>query len=227
MSLKIGIDLDEVVYPFVDVFRRWLVEERGIRAAEDCPRPTHWGFFKDWGLTTDTFMEEFVAGIQAGCIFHEGDPIPGSIEGLHELAERGHELIFITARHIPGAESQARRATLKWLASHDVALSGLCISEDKGALQTDIFLDDAEHNYDSLEADGETMPVLLTRKWNEDHPGRRVHRWEQFCGFVEMAHTFVGASADSQEGPNSPFDRQDIVREAFTIWSEPYELQED
>lgn len=225
MSLKIGVDLDEVVYPFVSVFRRWLVEERGIRTAEECPFPTHWGFFKEWGMTTDTFMEEFVAGIHAGYIFHTGEPIPGSIEGLHQLAERGHELIFITARHIPGAESEARRATLKWLASCDIALSGLCISDDKGALQTDIFLEDAEHNYDSLEADGETMPVLLTQRWNRGHPGRRVDSWDQFCEFVEMAHTFMGASADDSDGGVDLLDRQDIVREAFGVWSNPYTMQ--
>lgn len=225
MSLKIGVDLDEVVYPFVSVFRRWLVEERGIRTAEECPHPTHWGFFKEWGLTTDSFMEEFVASINAGYVFHVGEPLPGSIEGLHQLAERGHELIFITARHIPGAEAQARRATLKWLASHDVALSGLCISDDKGALQTDIFLEDAEHNYDSLEADGETMPLLFTQRWNKDHPGRRVQSWEHFCEFVEMAHTFMGASEDGSDGGVNPLDRQDIVREAFTVWNEPYTMQ--
>jgi len=225
MSLKIGVDLDEVVYPFVSVFRRWLVEERGIRTAEECPFPAHWGFFKEWGLTTDSFMEEFVAGVRAGYIFRTGEPIPGSIESLHGLAERGHELIFITARHVPGAECEARRATLKWLASHDVALSGLCISEDKGALQTDIFLEDAEHNYDSLEADGETMPVFLTQTWNKDHPGRRVRTWEQFSEFAEMAHTFITASEDDLGEGVNPLDRQDIIREAFSVWGEPYTIQ--
>jgi len=215
MGLRVGIDLDGVVYPFVDMLRQWLVEERGRLTAEQCPPADHWDFYKDWGLTTPEFLEEFCASIHAGFMFHQGEPIPGSIETMHKLADEGHELIVITSRHIIGAEAEARRATLKWLASHDVALSGIAITPDKGVLATDLFLEDAEHNYDSLEADEETMPILLTQAWNAEHPGRRVADWTEFDHIVTSIDAYFSAWGDGAEVFESPFDRQMAVRDGY------------
>lgn len=217
--LRIGIDLDGVVYPCVTILRRWLVEVKDWDP-ERCPPATSWGFYADWGMTEADFDREFTEAIEADFMFTEGDPRAGALEALHRFTEQGHHLYVITARQIEGVELEARRQTFRWLAQHDIALSGIAISHDKGVLPTDVFLEDAIHNYEFLENQEETLPVLLTRKWNQDHGGRRVADWDEFADVVEALHGFLCAAQD-ERGEFEVHARQPIIREAWETLMEP------
>lgn len=187
-SLVVGVDLDEVCYPFVDAFRHWLVHERGLPAA-DLPPPTRYGVpSREWGLDEEAFLAEFCAAIEAGHLFAVGDPLPGAKEGLDALRAAGHEIVLITARGYPPLREAIELATVEWLERHGLPHDRLIFDHDKTCVRTDVFLDDAVHNYDAL-AEAGLRPVLYTQPYNVDHPGERVDDWAGFLAIVEELAT--------------------------------------
>lgn len=182
-TLDLGIDLDEVCYPFVTAVRDWL-----LRAGHDpgalSAAPETWGVpVSAWGLTEEAFIEHFCTAVRAGYLFRDGDPYPGAVAGVRELREDGHRIHLVTARRWAAVDAEIVAATEAWLADHDLPYDTLTFSEDKASVPTDVFLDDAVHNYDALERAGR-HPVLYDQPYNRDHPGRRVRSWEEFVRYV-------------------------------------------
>lgn len=182
--MKIGIDLDGVVYDFVSALRDYLVEETG-RSPSDFPDATTWGFFKEWGLTVEQYERAVRRGIRDRRVFWIGVPLPGAIDGLRALVEDGHHLTIVTAREIAGAEIAARHATESWLSAWEVPHHDLRISNSKTGLGLDLLLDDAPHHYEEAVAAGERC-VLFSRPWNLGaHPeAERVWGWNEFRRLV-------------------------------------------
>lgn len=164
--MRIGVDLDGVVYEFVDALRSLLIW-RG-RIVEPVPPATHWSFYKDWGLTTPEFLDILCEGI----VFLTGHPTAGAIRGLVRLRNAGHTIHIVTHR-------SAEAATETWLHTHGVPYDSLTFSEDKTCVPVDVFIDDRKENYDAIEAAG-ILAFLYDRPWNAGHPGRRVANWAQF-----------------------------------------------
>lgn len=181
--LVVGVDLDEVCYPFIGAFRAWLVDARGHRA-EDLPARTRFGVpSREWGFDEEAFLAEFRAAIEAGHLFTAGDPLPGAKEGLCALRTAGHEIVLITARAYEPVRQAIEAATVAWLGEHGLPYDRLVFDHDKTCVRTDVFLDDAVHNYDALEEAG-LRPVLYTQPYNVDHPGVRVDGWPAFVEVV-------------------------------------------
>jgi len=215
MTLQIGLDLDGVLYPFVATLRKWMVDEQGCLGTEQCPPAVKWEFYEDWGLTSTEFAKELRDSINAGFMFIEGEPVPGSLDVINRLSDQGHHLIAVTSRSVKGAEKQVCCATLKWLAHYSIPLEGAVISPDKGILPTDLFLDDSPDNYNLLDMGAETMPVLFTQPWNASHPGRRVEDWAEFYKVVTSIDAYLHAYTDGGGDFENLFDRQIAVREAY------------
>jgi len=178
------MDVDGVLYPFVDRFRDWLVSRGHDRA--ELGEPTVWSFHReDWGLTTEEWMAEFVAGIEAGVIFGPSPAIEGAVEAMLAITSAGDELHLVTSRNVPTVEATARRSTFAWLGELGVPFDSVTVSHDKGAVETDVFLEDSVDNYEALEAMGETVPVLFTQPYNGDHPGLRVDSHAEFVALLD------------------------------------------
>ena len=50
----VGIDLDGVIYPFIDAFKIYCKERLNVSYLPDA---TKWNFYEDWGINHDTFQE--------------------------------------------------------------------------------------------------------------------------------------------------------------------------
>ena len=193
-TLDLGIDLDEVCYPFVAAVRDWLLQRGHDPRALEAP-PERWGVpVRAWGLTEESFVEHFCDAVRAGYLFRDGDPYPGAADGLRALQRDGHRIHLVTAREWAPVDVEIQEATRAWLAAHDLPYDTLTFSADKTVVPTDVFLDDAAHNYDALEAAGR-HPVLYDQPYNRDHPGRRVRSWGSFVAYVRR-FAEVGADAD-------------------------------
>lgn len=190
--LRVGVDLDECVYPFVDQFREWLVRQGWDRGALSPARS--WRFWEEWGLDEIEFRAQFTRGVLDGFLFRVGDPVLGSVEALAEIAAAGHHLIVVTDRNVDGAVDAARVATWCWLVEHvvpRVPLTGLLITADKGSVDTDVFFEDSPVMWDLLDRDGATVPVWVDRPWNQGRAGLRVMSWGEVPVLVaELTHSF-------------------------------------
>jgi len=194
----VGVDCDEVLYPFVDQARMWLVNECG-RDPADLPTPTSWKIEEAWGLTDEEWHVQFVAAIKAGVLFGQGDPLDGAVEGLARLCDLGHKVVVVTARDIPDAAIEATQQTYRWLADLGIPFSGIHISRDKGVVETDIFFEDHHVHYDALDDEFETFPILMHRPWNADHDGRRVVDWGEFVDAVEFLTVVCEETGDDPQ----------------------------
>lgn len=180
--MRIGVDLDGCVYGFVSALREYIRQTEG---RTDLPQQTCWEFYEtDWGYTPEAFRELCDAGVDAGVVFAYGEPIPGSVEVLRRLKERGHSIHIVTSRHF-GSPGASERVTREWLDRHQVPYDSLTFSHDKTIVPTDIFIDDYSANVAALRAAGVEAWMLLDqdcdciREDQRDQP-YQIDSWKEF-----------------------------------------------
>lgn len=186
-GLDIGVDIDEVMYDFVDSLRRWLIlnghQPHYTRISDK------WGFFVDWGLTEAEFAHACHTGVDAGIIFRTGDPAPGTALALTRLLAAGHRIHLVTARAF-GEPGKCEESTRAWLAEHGIPYTTLTFSADKTVRHTDLFIDDHVLNYKALVAAG-VNAYLHTQDWNINFdvpPEQRVASITEFADRVLALH---------------------------------------
>lgn len=179
--MRLGIDLDGVLFPFDENFRDYCVKV-GLDVEPDA-KAECWDFFKEWGITTEQFIELCNQGVDDGFIFLEADPYPYSVAVLEALYEEGHSVHIITHRMFG---SKSAHNTFDWLFRHKVPFTSVTFAEDKTFAQMDVLLDDRIENYESSWVAG--IPSLLfDRPWNAEHPTPfRIRDWEQFYYVVQL-----------------------------------------
>lgn len=218
-TLDIGLDIDNVLYPWSTVMTRWVERRKGLAPGTLDDHALSWTWYKDqWGMTSEEFLEHFTAGVHAGVIFSEGDPSPGSVSCVRRLAAAGHRLHYVTDRAIAGVSVEhAWQVTHRWLHDHGFPVDSLTITPDKASVGTDVFLDDAPHNIDALFAAGHPAPLV----WDKPHNQRlrtrgaaldvrraplnspiRVRDWH---GFERVVETLADIPADSHT-PHATID---------------------
>lgn len=188
----IAVDLDGVVYDFVEVFaaEARLSELAHVRVPED-PRPTRWDFYRSWGLTPEEFAELFVEGVRQGRVFWEGPTYPGVHEGWQALSRQGHRIHVITDRSPVGAERESQEATVSWLEAQGFEVASLTITADKGSALQEIvvdpsralFIDDKPDNIRQGMSAG-IPSVLMDQPWNAEFGHPRVRSFSQFAALV-------------------------------------------
>ena len=92
----IGVDLDGVVYNFIEVFARWIHREKNIPLSQMLA-PTQWDFWSEWSMEKDEWVEYFKEFCEKGG-FVEGGPIRGAKEALQRLNAQCHHIRIVTAR---------------------------------------------------------------------------------------------------------------------------------
>lgn len=175
---RVGIDLDGVVYDFVESLREYLHVEHHWPAPEVLP-VQRWEFYEDWGLTREGFLSYCRDAVARGYIFTRGEPSEGAVEALRAIREAGHQLIIVTDR---GSMSRhAREATVSWLRKYGIEYDELHLTGKKSDIPLDYFVDDRLENYDELDAAGVKV-FLWNQKWNEDdtRERRRVSSWDEY-----------------------------------------------
>lgn len=186
--MRIGVDLDGCVYDFVGDFRTWVHAHTG-KPLDVMPDAETWNFFADqWGLTLAEYLDLLAVGVRRGEVFRNGNPIPGALKHLRNLARLGHELHIVTNRPQDGA----RENTLHWLALWRVPFTSLTFAADKTCVPVDVFIEDNVDNATALEAAG-TPAIVFDQAWNRHYTGStRCHTWagvEEFCQLLDVDAT--------------------------------------
>jgi 5'(3')-deoxyribonucleotidase len=178
--MRIGVDLDNVVYPFVSVLGDWVSAVTGRLRAE-LPDETCWEFYKEqWGYTTAEFLDLYRRAVDNSYLFSQGVPIEGSIDGINELKDLGHTIHFATDRFV-GKFAQAN--TEQWLIANEIHYDSLTYTKDKTIVRADAFIDDKPSNVDDLLKIG--CKAYLYDYGRRDqvqypYPFQHVYSWPEF-----------------------------------------------
>lgn len=176
-GLRIGVDIDDVLYPWYDAAHRACVTA-GIT---NDVTPLTWSPFEEYGCTDRVWFDTLVA---AGVEVYVGPPIDGALDALARLREHGHEVHLVTARGAFANGLHIKRWTVEWLADWDVPHDALHFCGAKDVVQVDAFVDDRAKHCDELERAG--IPTwLVDRPYNRDHDHpRRVQHVSEFVDAV-------------------------------------------
>lgn len=179
--MRVAIDLDGVIYSFIDDLADFISAETK-RPREELVRPTCWHFYEiDWGYTKKEYHKFAEDGVAAGAIWVMGDPLPGAIPALRKLRKDGHSVHLVTSR---GFGRRARTSTADWLFDHKIPHDSLTFAIDKTILDVDVLLDDKIENVDAMREAG--RQAFLFDQGYKEQQGHHylVKDWEDFLAKV-------------------------------------------
>lgn len=177
--MKIGIDIDDVLYPWYAT-AHLLCERAGITNGA---KATTWAPHESYGCTRDQWHDVLAAGAISGELYNQ-TPYAGVAFQLLRLQAEGHTVHLVTARGFLANGDLIKRHTVEWLAEHRIPHDSLTFSKDKRLVVTDWFLDDAVHNYDQLL--GHTNVRLLVAEHNQSDPRCERLRVASVVEFVDL-----------------------------------------
>lgn len=165
--MRVGFDLDGVLYDFAASFKRYMVSRgqilEGVLSDQE---PSSWNFYEGMGLSLAEFKSICDDGVDAGYIFR-GPARPNAAESVNRVKALGHTIHIITDRKFGSDPVNSEIATKEWLAEHGIPYDTLTFSADKTCVPTDCFVEDKLENYDALREAGNNA-YLITRPWNYD-----------------------------------------------------------
>lgn len=187
-SLRIGVDLDGVVYDFIDSLRQFIVLMGLDGYWKPAPAMT-WEFYKDWGMSREEFLHACNDAVEIGWMFWQGDTLDNAEGELQRLADAGHTLHILTDRSFGWTPGISKMATCDWLENQAIPYHSITFTADKTCVPTDYMIDDKLENYDALDAAG-CQVYLRNRPWNqvEGDNRRRVDSLSEFVDIVLSAH---------------------------------------
>lgn len=182
----VAVDIDGVLYEFVQVLRQWRHRTYGI-PLDQMPDPGIYDIEAAWGMAPGSLVADMIQGVKDGVIFWQGEAHEAGLRGIRALREAGHHIVLITSRALPGVEDLCRKATEAWLASKGVDYDDLILASDKTAETWDLLIDDYEKNVRAGHAAGRHA-VLLNRYWNAAVPMQQAH-WDDIPALVAAAQS--------------------------------------
>jgi uncharacterized HAD superfamily protein len=204
--MKIGFDIDEVLYRTIDELLIYLKEEFGVTRSLNA--------FKNYSFYENNFHSNAEKSYEIADKLHEyvhietpylnGKPYEEGVKAIQRLKRAGHSIHLITAR-----EKAFKKITVKWLRKYKVHYDTLHVIGktreeekaeektkaygryvDKGALgrllNLDCYIDDFEGNLESMiqyKKRWRKGLILLDRPWNHDYIDgskfKRMYTWEE------------------------------------------------
>lgn len=190
--MRIGFDLDGVLYDFAGSLRAYLVQYEGF-TSDQLPDPTCWEFYEvDWGLSLKEYLEYCELGVNAGEVFSWGWPEAGAAGVIDLLRNDGHTIHIVTHRKF-GRKSATN--TELWLNQNNIRYDTLTFAADKTLVNVDIFIEDNVDNYLALQAAG-VHAVLMDRPWNQHAPehAKKVHDLCEFRDYILRLNSIFKAA---------------------------------
>lgn len=176
----VGIDLDGVVYPFMNAFKKYCID---VLERTDFPDPKTWEFYEEWDIGKEQFNEMLRSAPVSHRLFASEYPMKQVREGWDMLRDLGVKMHVITAR-----PSTAWAQTAEWLHDHDLIPDHLHFTHDKTVLShvasnESAMIDDHVDYYTQLEQSG-VLAVLQTQPWNIYHD--RAIRADSLVDFATL-----------------------------------------
>lgn len=181
-ALRVGVDLDGVLHPFIESIARYLSE---LGFAADPHTWVGWSGCEAWGITYDEFCAWCDRAADERVLYAQ-PPYPGAVEAMQQLFEAGVELHLVTARSFGSSPAASVYSTCQWLADWGIPFTSLTFAADKTVVPTDVFVEDNVDNFDALEAAG-TTAILISNRYNAAADGRR--RVDSFAEAAEQILT--------------------------------------
>jgi uncharacterized HAD superfamily protein len=180
--MRIGFDIDGVIYNFTKAYHQWLNQYRGMSLSLDTEAHS-WDWFLDWE-TRAQFGQNLHDSVDDGFMYWQGDLYEPTIkQNLLDLRATGHTIHLITARTY-GVSKCPEAATRHFFNENGLVYDTLTISKDKTAVKTDVFIEDNLKNYDLLEAAG-IASYLVNRPYNlQNDTRRRVNSVDEFTRLI-------------------------------------------
>lgn len=181
MITDVGVDLDGVIYPFANAFKKYCLQRMVV---DDLPDPTHWNFYEDWGMDHETFQSWLHDAAVTHQVFSTEPPYDGVIDAWKDLRDLGLRIHVMTAR-----PQSAWAQTAEWLSMHNLHVDTLHFGPTKTflrALAADqaIMIDDHVYYYKEAEKVG-IIPVLMDRQWNSHKTdATRVSSLAEFVSLI-------------------------------------------
>lgn len=178
MRLRIGVDLDGVLYRWDDTARHMLRERFGLELSES----QAWDYIKD-NVPEDAWRWLWTKGVHEG-LFRHGSLYKGAADAMRRLCKE-HDVVVITKR-----PRSAVRDTLAWLAYQRWEPREVHIVEGSKTevRRCDVYVDDSWDNCNELATKFRDSAVLLwNRPWNTKrmYP-YRVHTWDEVFAAIEQ-----------------------------------------
>lgn len=181
--MRIGLDIDGVMFDFAASLERYLVRI-GKHRELNISQPTRWEFYLDWGIEEWEFIDLCNDGVDEGYVFSGGvmDMAPSAVNFMRNM---GNTIHIVTDRFFGRYPEQSHKATEYWLNQHEIEYDSLTFSGDKTVIRTDVFIEDKLSNYDALVKNG-TDCYLVDRPWNQDlgDNRKRVKSIQEFASIV-------------------------------------------
>ena len=189
---EILIDLDNCVYPFVEVLAGWLEYNGVLNAGWAMANYTQWNVWSDWGMTKGELMRWWRLGIEAGIIYGEGAVIPGAREVLWDLSDKEFSINLITNRlNKHSLHRKVVENTVNWLMERNIPYRALSFTDNKSIFGAKYGIDDNPANVKQmLKAGVEAYLFPSNHNLNDETqwvgaPLPRVTGWEDFADKVE------------------------------------------
>jgi len=182
----VAVDLDDVCADRLGVIATMLREE-GV--AVPSQRPSPWDLH-DWGVRDNADRDQlhYRAFVERDG-YRSMAPVPGALEVLTELHQRGARIRIATGRlWTSQVIAQAVAHTGYWLAKHRVPAEDIAFVTDKTAVDADIYVDDAPHFLDDLQKAGRTV-IAYDLPYNRSFPGRRARTWSEVLRHIQSVIT--------------------------------------
>lgn len=199
--MRIGLDLDGVVYKWDDTVKYLIKRYFDIQLADATDWDSYERQLKDLGRR-DAWKWLWSKGITEYGMFKHGSLYKGAREGIREIAAKG-EIVILTKR-----PPLAQQDTLEWLAYQKLPTSEIHILNHgrKSDVKCDAYIDDSMANAIDILNNTDGLMLLWDRPWNQsteywpetDSRFRRVSSWEEVVnelGELERRRGSVGASS--------------------------------
>lgn len=206
--LRVGVDLDGVLFNFQNSFRRYVHQVSGGHGIGHClygcSYEGDWYFYRKWGIDDARFVQLCNSGADEGHIFSGGIK-RGAKEAMSRIKATGSEIHIVTDRSFGSTPEVSQELTKAWLAKYKIPYDSLTFSPDKTSVPVDMFVEDKLENYDALVGAG-VKAYLINRPWNRvPNDGRnRIESIEHFAHHVEREATGVGKGFTIYRGGSVP-----------------------
>jgi uncharacterized HAD superfamily protein len=209
--MRIGLDLDGVVYNYTDALRQRAAQHYGL-SPDSMEDPVTWDLHEDssWPFATrEEFLGFHLEQVEEG-LFVNMTVFPGVLNALTRFSACGHQIVVITSRLLgqPPQYVKAVSDTILSLHRHGISYSGIHFTSDKTTVDCDLMFEDSPANIKSL-SDAGTAVAIMSHAYNIDTPGHRFSHWNDVIatpntvGFYDSAGDetyFVNQSYNGYNG---------------------------
>ena len=177
-SFIFGVDLDGVVGDFYGALRKIAAEWLG-RPLDSLTTDVSFGL-DEWGIAEYGGYDRLHRfAVTQRNLFRDMEPIKNAPAILRKLSGRGIRIRIITHRlFLKYSHRTSITQTVDWLDSWDIPYWDLCFMADKGAVDADVYIDDAPSNIQRLREQG-CHTIVFSNSTNRELPGPRAASWHE------------------------------------------------